>query len=266
MIPFFGELQVVLYDRDKDTKRVGLRRKSNEKIFTKKKKNKESIEDTVIENEEIKVEETLEQTPEEQKEFASFFAETMKRLPQKTSAAILRNFDSSKSKAEQTLAKSKTQFDRLFEEFLKGVDEPLRRKCHATIHAASLTAAIIGCSPIPFSDAFLLVPVQLTMMGRLHKLFGQSWSESLGKSVSKELIVVSLGRSAVGNIIKIIPAVGTVAGAAINATVASTITESLGWITVKMLNDGEDIFDDVMSFKGQVQTLFTLLKRKKQMK
>ncbi|MGL9766904.1 hypothetical protein IGK31_000918 [Enterococcus sp. DIV1288f] len=37
MIPFFGELQVVLYDRDKDTKRVGLRRKSNEKIFTKKK-------------------------------------------------------------------------------------------------------------------------------------------------------------------------------------------------------------------------------------
>nr|WP_260697898.1 YcjF family protein [Enterococcus mundtii] len=190
----------------------------------------------------------------------------MKRLPQKTSAAILRNFDSSKSKAEQTLAKSKTQFDRLFEEFLKGVDEPLRRKCHATIHAASLTAAIIGCSPIPFSDAFLLVPVQLTMMGRLHKLFGQSWSESLGKSVSKELIVVSLGRSAVGNIIKIIPAVGTVAGAAINATVASTITESLGWITVKMLNDGEDIFDDVMSFKGQVQTLFTLLKRKKQMK
>lgn len=237
------------------------------KILRKKKKNKESIEDTVIENEETKIEEILEQTPEEQKEFASFFAETMKRLPQKTSSAILRNFDSSKSKAEQTLAKSKTQFDRLFEEFLKGVDEPLRRKCHATIHAASLTAAIIGCSPIPFSDAFLLVPVQLTMMGRLHKLFGQSWSEeSLGKSVSKELIVVSLGRSAVGNIIKIIPAVGTVAGAAINATVASTITESLGWITVKMLNDGEDIFDDVMSFKGQVQTLFTLLKRKKQMK
>ena len=236
------------------------------KFLRKSKKNKDVIEDAVIKNEEPKLEETFEQTPEEEKEFASFFAETMKRLPQKTSAIILRSFDSSKSRAEQTLAKSKTQFDRLFEDFLKGVDEPLRKKCHATIHAASLTAAIIGCSPIPFSDAFLLVPVQLTMMGRLHKLFGQSWSESLGKSVSKELIVVSLGRSAVGNIIKVIPAVGTVAGAAINATVASTITESLGWITVKMLNDGEDIFDDVMSFKGQVQTLFTLLKRKKQMK
>ena len=44
------------------------------KFLRKKKKNKESIEDTVIENEETKVEETLEQTPEEQKEFASFFA------------------------------------------------------------------------------------------------------------------------------------------------------------------------------------------------
>lgn len=98
------------------------------------------------------------------------------------------------------------------------------------------------------------------MMARLHKLFGQSWSESLGKSVSKELVVVSLGRSTVGNIVKFVPAVGTVTGAAINTTVASAITESLGWTTVKMLNDGEDIFEQVMSFKGQSQTLFRALK------
>ncbi|MEB7495790.1 DUF697 domain-containing protein, partial [Enterococcus hirae] len=151
-------------------------------------------------------------------------------------------------------------FDHVFKDFLKGVDETTRKKSHRIIHAASLTAAIIGCSPIPFSDAFLLVPVQLTMMARLHKLFGQSWSESLGKSVSKELVVVSLGRSTVGNIVKFVPAVGTVTGAAINATVASAITESLGWTTVKMLNDGEDIFEQVMSFKGQSQTLFRALK------
>ena len=73
------------------------------------------------------------------------------------------------------------------------------------------------------------------------------------------MIVVGLGRSAVGNIVKLIPAVGTVAGAAINGTVASTITESLGWVTVKMLNDGEDIFDQFMSFKGQFNTLFKTL-------
>lgn len=59
---------------------------------------------------------------------------------------------------------------------------------------------------------------------------------------------------------KFVPAVGTVSGATINATVAISITESLGWVTVKMLNDGEDIFEQVMSFKGQFQTLFRALK------
>ena len=171
----------------------------------------------------------------------------------------MKAYDKSKEQSEKILAKSKAQFDGIFDELLEGVDEEKRKKCHKTVHAASLTAAIIGCSPIPFSDAFLLVPVQLTMMSRLHKIFGQSWSESLGKSLSRELIVVGLGRGAVGNILKLVPAVGTVTGAAINGAVASTITESLGWVTVKMLNDGEDIFDQAMSFKGQFNTLFKTL-------
>jgi uncharacterized protein (DUF697 family) len=198
---------------------------------------------------------------QEEKEFESFFFEVLKKLPQKTSTSVLNAYDKSKEQAEKILAKSKAQFEGIFDEFLEGVDEEKRKKCHKTVHAASLTAAIIGCSPIPFSDAFLLVPVQITMMSRLHKIFGQSWSESLGKSLSRELIVVGLGRGAVGNILKLVPAVGTVAGAAINGVVASTITESLGWVTVKMLNDGEDIFDQAMSFKGQFNTLFKTLQK-----
>lgn len=85
--------------------------------------------------------------------------------------------------------------------------------------------------------------------------------QGIAKSISKELVVVSLGRSAVGNIIKFVPGVGTIAGASINAGVASAITESLGWVTVKMLNDGEDIFEQAMSFKGQYHTLFKALKK-----
>ncbi|MFS0925683.1 YcjF family protein [Enterococcus durans] len=196
----------------------------------------------------------------DQEEFDSFFSEVLKKISQKTSKVILNTYEKSKKVAETILEKNQVKFDHVFEDFLKGVDPITRKKSHRIIHAASLTAAIIGCSPIPFSDAFLLVPVQLTMMARLHKLFGQPWSESLGKSLSKELVVVSLGRSAVGNLVKFVPAVGTVTGAAINATVASAITESLGWVTVKMLNDGEDIFEQVMSFKGQFQTLFRALK------
>ncbi|EOL45875.1 YcjF family protein [Enterococcus caccae] len=208
-----------------------------------------------------KEKQTLRINDNEEKEFDSFFAEVIKSFPEKTSSIILNSYGKSKERAEKVLAKSKTQFDGIFDEFLQGVDAKTRKKCHKIVHAASLTAAIIGCSPIPFSDAILLVPVQLTMMARLHKLFGQSWSESMGKSLGKEIVVVGLGKSAVGNIIKLIPAVGTVTGAAINATVASTITETLGWVTVKMLNDGEDIFEQTMTFKGQFQTLFKAVQR-----
>lgn len=164
------------------------------------------------------------------------------------------------------LVKSQNKFNHIFSDFLVGVDDLTKNKCHKIIHAASLSAAIVGCSPIPFSDAFLLVPIQLTMMSRLHKLFGQAWSEGLGKSLSKELVVVSLGRGAVGNIIKFVPAAGTVTGAAINASVAVTITESLGWVTVKMLNDGEDIFEQAMSFKGQFNILLKTLHHSKKSK
>lgn len=200
-------------------------------------------------------------TPTDEEEFDSFFSEVLKRFPAKTASIILTSYENSKKMAEKILAQSKHQLEASFNTFLKDVDDQTRKQCHKTIHSASLTAAIIGCSPIPFSDAFLLVPVQLTMMSHLHKLFGQSWSESMGKSLSKELIIVGLGKSTVGNIVKFIPGVGTVTGAAINATVASTITEALGWVTVKMLNDGEDIFDQVTTFKGQYKTLVKALRK-----
>ena len=188
--------------------------------------------------------------------FESFFSDVLRKMPARTAKIMQQTFNESRVKAEKIVFNSMNQVERRFSEFLDGVDNQIKTKCHQIIHAAALTAAIVGCSPIPFSDAFLLVPIQLTMMSRLHKLFGQSWSASVGKSLSKELVVVGLGRGAVGNIIKFIPAVGTVTGAAINASVAVSITEALGWTTVKMLNDGEDLFEQAMSFRGQFNILF----------
>lgn len=196
----------------------------------------------------------------EETEFNSFFEEVLNKFPKKYSTIILNTYDKTRVQAEKVLADSKTKFDSIFEMFLEGVDEETKKRSHATVHAASLTSAIIGLSPIPFSDAFLLVPIQLTMMARLHKIYGQEFSENLGESLARELVIVGLGRSTVGNLLKFIPAVGTVAGAAINAVVASTITQALGWVTVKMLNDGEDIFDDVMSFKNQFKNVYDVLK------
>lgn len=191
----------------------------------------------------------------EDPEFRSFFNEVLKKIPQKSSGIIMRTFDKTKLQAEKLTEASRQQFESAFDNFLEGADAETKAKSHRIIHYAAVTSAIIGLSPIPFSDAVLLVPVQLTMMARLHKLFGQSWSEGVAKGITKELVVVGLGRSVVGNILKFIPAAGTIAGGAVNATVAMTITETLGWVTVKMLNNGEDIFDDLLSFKGQFKTL-----------
>ena len=171
-------------------------------------------------------------------------------------------FATSKGKAEQLVTNSQTQLDKVFDEFLAGVSPDVKKKssndsfcCIVSSNYWVFANSVFGC--------FLLVPVQLTMMSRLHKIFGQSWSESLGKSLTKELVVVSLGKSAVGNILKVIPVVGTVTGGMVNASVAVAITEALGWVTVKMLNDGVDIFDDVMSFKGQFSTLFKAIQNAK---
>lgn len=230
------------------------------KIFSKNKKEKKQ---EVIHFQEQKAQRFTDNNEIEEEEFDHFFSEVLKKMPNKTAQVIQNAYGKTRGQAEKVLAKSKGRFDRVFDEFLVDIDRTTKKKCHTIIHAAALSAAIIGCSPIPFSDAFLLVPVQLVMMSRLHKLFGQSWSEGLGKSISKELIIVGFGRSAVGNIMKFVPVVGTVAGSAVNATVAIAITESLGWVTVKMLHDGEDIFEQVMSFKGQTTTLFKMLQKSK---
>ena len=96
-------------------------------------------------------------------------------------------FATSKGKAEQLVTNSQTQLDKVFDEFLAGVSPDVKKKSHQTIHFLCIvsgnywvfTNSIFGC--------FLLVPVQLTMMSRLHKIFGQSWSESLGKSLTKRI-------------------------------------------------------------------------------
>lgn len=197
----------------------------------------------------------------EKDEFIGFFNTLLNNVPANMASVLAKAFRTSKKQAEKLYLGVKDGYESIFDSFLVGVEDDVRRKTFGTIHAAMLTAAVIGTSPIPFSDAFLLVPVQLLMMGRLHKAFNVSWMENLGSALIREMTIVSLGRSAAGNLLKLIPVVGTVAGAAVNATVAMAITGALGWVTVKMLNDGEDIFDNVMSFKGQFNTLFNALKK-----
>ena len=90
--------------------------------------------------------------------------------------------------------------------------------------------AIVGFSPIPFSDAPILVASQIGMLARIIKLYeinGFDLKTFMG-STGTGLIISNLGKSAVASLLKFIPLVGTVAGGLINASVASAITFAMG--------------------------------------
>ncbi|WP_124057887.1 YcjF family protein [Vaginisenegalia massiliensis] len=192
---------------------------------------------------------------------ASFMDELLGRLPKPVASSFVSFYRQSRNQAEKIVDSHKDQLDGVLNDFVGGLESSRRQEAGKIIRTATIMAAVVGCSPIPFSDAILLVPIQLTMMARLHKLFGQSWTKSLGKSFTKELAVVGFGRSTVGNIMKLIPGLGTYSGAAVNGVVASSITASLGWATVKMLNGGEDLLENMGSFKGKYKGLMQALKK-----
>ncbi|NNG21226.1 DUF697 domain-containing protein [Naumannella sp. ID2617S] len=105
------------------------------------------------------------------------------------------------------------------------------RKAIATASAASAAAA---ASPIPFSDAAMLVPIQLAMMARIAQIYQLKFERAAMLAVASTSAATVGGRAAFTNLVKLIPGAGTVAGGAISAGVASTFTFAMGqaWTTV----------------------------------
>ena len=115
---------------------------------------------------------------------------------------------------------------------------------HTIIHTAA-TAAATTASPIPFSDAALLIPIQATMITSLYKANGANISQGFVKGVLKATVISNFGKSLAGNLLKFIPGVGTLAGGTINAGVAVGFTEALGFAIVGELRgtDNADLID-----------------------
>ena len=116
---------------------------------------------------------------------------------------------------------------------------------HKIIHTAATAAAATAASPIPFSDAALLIPIQTTMITSLYKANGANISRGVVDGALKATMVSGLGKSLAGNLLKFIPGVGTIAGGTINATVSVAFTEALGIEVVRKLRgaDNADIID-----------------------
>lgn len=94
-------------------------------------------------------------------------------------------------------------------------------------HIAS--AGTIAASPIPFSDAPLLLANQTGLVARLAILWNLPSVKAAISSVIPGQVVSTIGRSVAGNLAKAVPGGGSVAGAAINGVVATTMTAGIGY-------------------------------------
>ena len=127
-----------------------------------------------------------------------------------------------------------------------------KKAVDAIINQAAAIAAGIGATPIPFADAALLVPNQVTMIARITAAYGLPPSRSRAMAAAGSVILTGgatlAGRYAVTSLLKFIPG-GVIATSAISATVAASLTKGVGmaWarvceMAVAMPDDQRDRF------------------------
>lgn len=143
------------------------------------------------------------------------------------------------------------------------------KKVNAVIAGAAAAAMTAGAVPIPFSDAMVLAPIQITMLASISLVYGLDMNEGFLATIVASAAGVSgavyAGRAIVANLIKLIPAAGPIVGGAISATTAATLTTAMGRAYYRALeyiksNDMEftadtisDIFVKELKLSKQIQ-------------
>lgn len=123
-----------------------------------------------------------------------------------------------------------------------------KNKAHSAIIAASISAGVAGASPIPFSDAVILIPIQTSMIVGITIAMGLSLEKAAMSSIVASALGCSAatftGRMVVANLLKFIPGGGTLAGDVISAATATSLTVALGKTyleTIASLIEGADV-------------------------
>lgn len=135
-----------------------------------------------------------------------------------------------------------------------------KKKAQQIVKFAAAAAAVTGAVPIPFSDAAILVPTQISMLVKITSSFGLSVEKAAMVGVISATIGTTgttiLGKSAVSNLLKFIPGAGTVIGGAISGATAAALTASLGEAYIAIMikvTKGEMKISDLATSKGQME-------------
>ena len=136
--------------------------------------------------------------------------------------------------------------------------ESKKRAAHAAVATAVAAAFGEGFSPIPFSDAALLVPTQVGMIAGITVIFGMDISKSFLTGFTSATIgsagMTVLGKTIVSNLIKLIPGIGTATGGMISGTTAGLLTTALGEayiLIMEMIYKGDMKKEDLFTEEGQ---------------
>ena len=109
--------------------------------------------------------------------------------------------------------------------------ERKRQAAKTIINQSVALAAGVGAAPIPFADAAILVPTQVTMIARITAAYGLPADRSRALAAAGAVVLTGgatmAGRYLATNLLKFIPG-GQVATSAISATVAGTLTRAVG--------------------------------------
>lgn len=117
--------------------------------------------------------------------------------------------------------------------------EAKRAEASKIVNIAAGAAAAVGATPIPFSDAIALVPIQGAMIAKISQVYGMEVSSDIAIPIISALAGVTgttlIGRTLLSSLLKFVPIVGTATGGAIAATTAATLTKGLGELYIATL-------------------------------
>jgi uncharacterized protein (DUF697 family) len=115
--------------------------------------------------------------------------------------------------------------------------ERKRRAANQIVKTAAASAMTTGLTPIPFSDAAILVPIQIAMIARITAAYGLTVPTSKLAALVGSLLLstgaTTAGRWMVSSVLRFAPG-GQIPAAAISGAVAGSLTRAIGkaWIEV----------------------------------
>lgn len=128
------------------------------------------------------------------------------------------------------------------EKITNNMTEEQKKKCHGIIHSAAAAAGGVGATgaQIPVADHLLIMPIQVSMVIGLGQVFHLKISESAANGLIKSAAASFVGRGVSQILFGWVP----VAGNAINAATAASITEGVGWLAVKEFTEHRERYEE----------------------